>query len=256
MILAQLEEWLELPMQILGFIWLGLLVLELTKGLSRPLAIASTAIWVAFLIDFAIRLTLAPDRRQYLRHNWLTALSLVVPALRVLRVARAFRVLNAARAVRGLRLVKVVGSINRSMNALRRSMRRRGFGYVAALTLLVLLAGSAGMYALERDAAGGGIGNYGSALWWTAMILTTMGSSYWPITAAGRVLCVLLALYSFGVFGYVTASLATFFVGRDAHASDGEIAGASDFDKLRTEIAALTREVHALGRRGAVGPPT
>ena len=70
------------------------------------------------------------------------------------------------------------------------------------------------------------------------------------------VLCVLLALYAFGVFGYVTASLATFFVGRDADASDGEIAGTSDLENLRIEISALTREVHALSRRDVAGPPS
>jgi len=39
------------------------------------------------------------------------------------------------------------------------------------------------------------------------MIITTLGSAYWPETAEGRMLCVLLALYSFTVFGYVTAAL-------------------------------------------------
>ncbi len=40
------------------------------------------------------------------------------------------------------------------------------------------------------------------------MIMTTMGS--WPQTPEGRVLCLLLAVYAFAVFGYVTAMLAAF----------------------------------------------
>jgi hypothetical protein len=28
--------------------------------------------------------------------------------------------------------------------------------------------------------------SYGDALWWTATIITTLGSQYWPATAAGR----------------------------------------------------------------------
>jgi voltage-gated potassium channel len=35
------------------------------------------------------------------------------------------------------------------MKALAATMERRGFGYVAAFTLLVTLAGAAGMYAFE-----------------------------------------------------------------------------------------------------------
>lgn len=45
---------------------------------------------------------------------------------------------------------------------------------------------------------------------WTAMIMTTMGSAYWPQTVEGRVLCVRPATYSFAMFGYVTATVSTF----------------------------------------------
>ena len=246
-VLAQLEDWLETPMQMLGFVWLGLLIVELTRGLSPAMAGVSTGIWVAFILDFVLRLSLAPAKATYLRRNWLTALSLLVPALRVLRIARAVRVVGAARAARGFRLVKVVGSVNRSMGALRRSMSRRRLGYVVALTVLVTLAGAAGMLSFEREAPGGGWpGDYGTALWWTAMIMTTMGSEYWPRTAEGRVLCVMLALYAFAIFGYVTASLATYFVGRDAEAKDASIPGVAAIEGLRSEVAALSAEVRAL----------
>jgi len=256
-VLSQLEGWLERPMQLLGFVWLGLLILELTRGLSPPLVAASTVIWVLFIADFALRLALAPDRGHYLRRNWLTVLSLIVPALRVLRVARAFRVLRLARAGRGIRLVKVVGSINRTMHALRRGMERRGLGYIVLLTLVVALAGAAGMYAFERDVPGGSLGDYPTALWWTAMIMTTMGSDYWPVTTEGRVLCGLLAIYAFTVFGYVTASLASFFIGRDAEDAGTAIADAAGLRALRADIAALRLEVRALRTPGEpLGPDT
>ena len=88
-LLTELEDWLEVPMQVLGFIWLGLLVLDLTKGLNGLLAALSTLIWIIFIADFAIRLAIAPDKRRFFKRNWLGALSLLVPALRVLRVPRA-----------------------------------------------------------------------------------------------------------------------------------------------------------------------
>lgn len=199
-------------MATLGLVWLALLVVELVWGLSPLLQALGTAIWIAFLLDFAFRLVLAPRKLAFLTHNWLAAISLFVPALRFLRFARLARLLRATRTVRGLRLLRVVSAANRGMRALGASMGRRGFGYVAALSVVVTLAGAAGMYAFERDLpGGGGIENFGDAVWWTAMIMTTLGSDYWPQSAEGRVLCVLLALYAFAVFGYVTASLATFF---------------------------------------------
>ena len=249
--LAGLEAWLERPMQVLGFVWLGLLVLELTLGLSPLLTTATTIIWVIFIIDFGIRLALAPDRSDYLRTNWLSVLSLLVPALRVFRIARAVRMLRVARATRGVRLVRVVGSLNRGMRALGRTMERRGLGYAVALTILVTLGGAAGMYAFESELPDGrGLDSYPSALWWTAMIMTTLGSDYWPQTPEGRVLCVLLALYAFGVFGYLTASLASFFIGRDAEREDAEIAGAAAIAALRNDIAALHEEVRGLRAAG------
>jgi len=47
----------------------------------------------------------------------------------------------------------------------------------------------------------------------------------------GRILCFLLSLYGFAVLGYVTATLATFFIGRDAENEEAELAGAKSTDQ-------------------------
>jgi voltage-gated potassium channel len=243
-VLHQLEEWLETPMVVLGFVWLVLLVVELTRGLTAYLETVGTAIWIVFVLDFLLRFTLAPRKLAYLKHNVLTLVALVLPAFRVLRAARLFRVL------RGLRLVRVITSLNRGMRALGRAMGRRGFGYVVALTSLVTVAGSAGIYAFERGAVpDGGIQDVGDAVWWTSMLMTTMGSEYWPQTPEGRILGFVLSLYAFAVFGYVTATLASFFVGRDAENAEAEVAGEVSLRALREEIAALREEVRTLGGR-------
>ena len=241
-LLHRLESWLEGPMVTLAFVWLALLVVELVWGSSRWFETLGLTIWIVFILHFALELTLAPRKLAYLRTHWLTALSLLVPALRAVRIVRGLRVLRLARAARGLRLLRVISSLNRGMSALGDSLSRRGFSYVMALTLLVTVAGAAGMYAFEAPPAGG-LSSYGEALWWTAMIMTTMGSSYWPQTAEGRVLCVFLSLYAFGVFGYVTATLATFFVGRDAETNDAGRGNAQAIADLHAEVSALRAEL-------------
>ena len=250
-LLTRLEEWLEMPLLVLGFVWLALLVYELTWNLSPALEILGTVIWIIFIVDFALKFLLAPDKTDYLKANWLTALSLLVPALRVFRIFRVFRVLRAARAVRGVRLFRVLTSLNRGMKSLGASFNRRGFGYVVALSVIVVFAGAAGMLAFENETPDG-IKTYGDALWWTAMMITTIGSEYFPKTAEGRVLCFILALYGFAVFGYVTATLATFFVGSDAENKDSEIVGAEDVKALQTEIAALRGEIKNLSAKFTV----
>ena len=247
-LLQRLEDWLETPMLILAFVWLALLVGELILGENLAFEVIGTVIWIIFILHFAVEFTLAPRKAAYLRSNWLTALSLLVPALRILRIFRVVGLLRLARVGRGLRLFRVVSSLNRGMRALRATLERRGFGYVILLTILVVFAGAAGMYAFENEVPGG-FDNYGEALWWTAMVMTTMGSEYWPQSLEGRVLCYLLALYAFAIFGYVTATLATFFVGRDAESTEAELAGAEELAALRQELRALREEIRTLSMR-------
>jgi voltage-gated potassium channel len=239
-----------MPMLVLAFIWLALLVVEIVWGLSPLLEAASYIIWIVFILDFGLELWLAPRKLDYLKQNWLSGIALLAPALRVFRIVNLLRLTRLSRiggVTRGLRLLRVLSSVNRGMHALGASMSRRGFGYVVLLTLIVTLAGAAGMYGFENSNAGGrSLTSYSDALWWTAMIMTTMGSEYWPQTAEGRVLCFFLALYSFAVFGYVTATLATFFIGRDAENEDAELAGAASIAALQAQIAALRDDIRGL----------
>lgn len=247
-ILQQLEDWLEIPMLLLGFVWLALFIVELIWGLSPFLEAVSISIWITFILDFALKFAIAPHKGTYLRQSWLTAVSLLLPALRVFRVVYVVRVLRSVRAARGLQLLRVMTRTNRGMRALAASVRRRGFGYVVGLTLIVVLVGAAGMYAFENEVPGG-LESYSSALWWTAMTVTTMGSDYFPQTPEGRILCFLLALYAFAVFGYVTATIATFFVGRDADNEQAEIAGSKSIEMLYLEIKALREEIRSLSNQ-------
>ena len=248
-LLRKIEDGLELPLLILGVIWLGILAAELIWNVENLwMEVATWTIWVVFVVDFLIRLVLAPDKIKYLKNNWLNIISLVVPALRVFRFARVFRVIRAARAARGFRLVRLLSSLNRGMSALGGVMGRRGFGYVLALTLIVTFAGAAGMLAFEDRTPGGGMDSYGAALWWTAMLMTTYGAGYEPQTIEGRVLAFVLALYAFTVFGYVTATLATFFIGRDAQNPEAELPSAEMIGELREEIRALRAEMRELNK--------
>ena len=246
-ILQQLEDWLEAPMLVLAFGWLALFIMELIWGLNPLLEVVSTTIWIIFIADFLAKLAVAPRKISYIKSHWLTAFSLLLPALRTFRFIRVLRAFKTARAVRSFQLLRVMTRTNRGMRALAASVSRRGFGYVVGLTMIITLVGAAGMYAFEKDVAeSSGLNNYGTALWWTAMLMMTMGSEYWPKTPEGRILCLVLALYAFAVFGYVTATIATFFIGRDAEDDGAELAGATSIAALQTEMAALRAEIQQL----------
>lgn len=69
-VLQQWEDWVETPMLVLSFAWLGLFIVELVWGLNPLLEAIGTTIWIAFILDFAIKFLLSPGK-SYLKHNWL-----------------------------------------------------------------------------------------------------------------------------------------------------------------------------------------
>jgi voltage-gated potassium channel len=244
-LLSNVTRFTDKIMTALAFVWLALMIWEFTHELNGPLAVLTYGIWGLFALDFLLKLAIAPKKVAYLRKNWLTAVALVLPAFRTLRVLRA------ARALRALRLARIITSLNRGMGAIGKAMKRHGVGYVIALTILVTFAGAAGMYQFERVdelrgqgyaaavAGGAGFASYSDALWWTTMIMTTLGSQYWPVTSEGRLLCLLLALYGLSVFGYITATIASLFVRQDRIET-----GVVPVDAKR--LAAIENELKAL----------
>lgn len=236
----RLEAALELPMLVLAVVWLALLVVEFVWTLTPFLDALFYAVWIAFILEYAVRFVLAPHKGAFVRRTWLTLLSLPIPVLRFLVAAQAIRLVSVAR---GVRLARVVTSANRGMKTLALNLGRRRLAYVLGTTAVVMLTGAAGMYAFERVDEGGGLRDFGHALWWTAMIMTTIGTDYWPVTGAGRLLSLLLSIYAIGVFGYITATLATFFIELDAGSEAGELASGKRLEALRQEIAALREEL-------------
>lgn len=219
-LLEQVDAALDGVMVLLSAAWIGLLVVEFAGGgLPASLEVAVWAIWLLFVLDFLLEFTIAPVKTAYLRTHWLTVVSLVLPAFRVLRVASAFRVLRVGRVVRGVGLLRVVTSVNRGLASLRETAARRGVGYVVAATALVMVVGAAGMSFFEApgtrtDGGTSSIGDFGEAFWWTAYAMTT-GAPTTPETGEGKVLGWVLSLFGLGVFGYLTATLASHFIERD-----------------------------------------
>lgn len=263
-LLAHVVEVTEGPLIALAFLWLALLVLDLTYGLTGILLALHYIIWGVFILEFLLRFAIAPRKWEFLRSNCLTLLSLALPALRVLRVfvfLRYLRFLRLARAARSVSLVRIITSVNRSMRATRGMLGRRRIAYVLTVTTIVIVAGAAGMATFENPAAlreagvepgpGEGIASFGEGLWWTTMIITSLGSQYWPRTTEGRILCVLLALYGFAVFGFITATISSILVGRDRAAEEKRHAAAP----VEAQLADLRRQMDRLEAALAVRMP-
>ncbi len=244
-LLVTLDQLLQTPMVILSFIMLALFLVELTVSMSpawlRVVSLSEWFIWVIYVIEFAVKLALAPDRATFLRHNWFTALAVVLPVLRV------FQVVRAARAVRSFGALRVLAVGNRSIRKLGAILDRRHLQYVGAVVVVVWALGAAGLYFLEASVRGANITTFGDALWWSAGTLTTVGTELYPITAEGRVLAVVEMVFGVSAFGYVAGALASAFVHIDrSNTEEDRAAAASETGECSPE---LINEIEALQER-------
>jgi len=240
-LLAHVQAILEPALIVLGLIFLGLLLLDygvvaLGSRSQQWVGQALQVIWGIFLLDFLVRLAIAPAKGAFLRQNWLTVLSLVLPFLRPLRIFRA------ARALRSLSLARFLGGINRGMRVLRQVTHGRQVAFVGTLTVVVVLAGAVGVLFFDRGVEGAPIQTFGDALWWSAAMVTTINNEQYVVSPEARVLAILQRIYALSVFGYITASIASYLVGNTTRAADPTL------EVLREEIVALRKDL-------AVDPP-
>jgi len=189
---------LDAPMAALGLIFL-LVVLGQTlasgAALQGALAVAGWLLWAVFVAEFVLRLYVSADRTVFWRRNWWQVLFLVVPFLRFLRLVAVLRVARAGR---------VLSSAVRSSRSAGRLATNR-LSWLAAVTVIVVLTTSQLLYALD------GYASYGEALH-AAALATITGEPLGRAAALPRVLDVVLAVYSVGVFATLAGALGAFFL--------------------------------------------
>lgn len=111
--LYRLEAWLEAPMFLLALVWLWLFITELSHGLSVAQQRWGTIIWLLFILEYLLKLSVAPHKLRYIRKNTLTLIALAIPAFRAVRLLRALRLLRTARVVSTTRFVRALTSTRR-----------------------------------------------------------------------------------------------------------------------------------------------
>lgn len=236
-----MDHAFQIPMLILGIIWIFLLILELLKKSNPLFEKLSIAIWIIFILDFFIKFIIAPSKKKFIKYNILTILSLFVPAVRIFVVFRLVKLFNLTR---GIIVLKLVSGMNRGMNTLAHTFEKRAFGFLAFLTVIVWLVSAAGMYEFEKK-SDPGIPDYTNAVWVTAMFMSTVGADTWPKTMEGKFLCLFLSVYGFTVFGYVTATFASSFFEEDNTPKDK-----AQFEELKKEIQELKDLIKGSNKNG------
>lgn len=129
----RIDRLFHRPMIILALLVLPLLAIEFFVNPVRPSLAwwlwisAMTVIWLAFLIEFMIKIAIAECRIEYCKRNWLDVIIILMPALRLLRIATLAKTTRAftLRGV-GMKFARYVFTLVIGLEASDRLLRRLG----------------------------------------------------------------------------------------------------------------------------------
>jgi voltage-gated potassium channel len=155
-------------------------------------------VWAAFAVDYVRRLTLADDRTDFISQHKVDLLMVLVPMLRMLRVALLLR-----KSLRTISTDRIAGSL---------------FTIVA----LVVLTAAVLQWNIERQTPGANIQTFGESLWWAVVTTTTVGyGDFYPVNATGRIVGAILMIVGIGLIGTVSATVANWFLSRKVEPASG-----------------------------------
>lgn len=194
------ERYSTIPLALLALVYLGLYAVEVLGDQSQvilfDLILVSDIIWGIFIVDFVARLLLHDNKKAFLKKNIIELIGLLLPFF------RAFRM---------FRVVIAIGFLTRAA----KSLQGRINIYIGLILPMLIFTCSLGVYEAEHRALGANITNYGDALWWAFVTITTIGyGDYFPVTFEGRTIAVLLMLSGLALVSVITVSFASWFLDR------------------------------------------
>jgi voltage-gated potassium channel len=203
--LGETLESLDLTWMILGFAYLGIysyqVIAEPTQAVYQTLENVNTVIYSVFALDLVLRAVVLGKKLftiggfiLFWKKNWLSILAVVLPAFRSLRV---------------LRVVLVMRAFEPYLHT-----RSHKLAVITLITMPLLMFTSAvAAYEAERYVEGSNITNFGDAIWWSLVSITTVGyGDFFPVTFQGRIISSLLLIVGIGLFSSLTALLAAWVI--------------------------------------------
>ena len=218
-LLKKLERATEIPLMLLSLLMIPLLVgpflWHMSDGEETTFFIIDIFIWLLFAVDMGVKVTISTNRVGYLKSHWLELIAVVVPWFRPLRVVRLI-----AFAVKGYKGITRAG--------------KPDFLLVYAVGLVMIASTLVTTFEQGQSSV---LESYSESLWWSIVTITTVGyGDMVPASQIGRIVAVFLMLGGIGIFGAITANLASMF-------STSEDPNTELIEDLAREIKELRSEI-------------
>jgi voltage-gated potassium channel len=179
-------------------------------------------IWVFFAFDYFARLSIADDKRLFVRKNLLDLAAVALPFLPLLRAIRALAAVTVlSRRNRGSRSQQVTTS-------------------VVTLAFATWFVAGLAVTEAERHVDGANIQDVGDGWWWAITTMATVGyGDTYPVSPQGRIVGMSLMIMGVALLGTITASIASNFNMTNNEDLADEKSSASDLDALKKRITEL-----------------
>jgi voltage-gated potassium channel len=179
-------------------------------------------IWVFFAFDYFARLSIADDKRLFVRKNLLDLAAVALPFLPLLRAIRALAAVTVlSRRNRGSRSQQVTTS-------------------VVTLAFATWFVAGLAVTEAERHVDGANIQGVGDGWWWAITTMATVGyGDTYPVSTQGRIVGMALMIMGVALLGTITASIASNFNATDSKDSSAGTSSVSEVDDLKKRVAEL-----------------
>lgn len=206
------------------------LIIKLPGPIINLLDTFDFIICVVFLFDFFYRFINSSNKLQFLKWGWVDLISSIptIDFLRWGRLLRAFRI---------IRLLRAFKSTKTLVSFIFQNRAKCSFAAAATITFLLVIFSSIAILTFE-DKQFSHIKSPIDALWWSFSTISTTGSGdAYPVTSAGKLLSVILAICGVGLFGTFTAYVARFFIEPSQKQENNEI------KELKNQLSILSSKL-------------
>jgi voltage-gated potassium channel len=190
-------------------------------------------ICIIFQFDFFYRFAKSKNKLGFLKWGWIDFIS-SIPTVDFLRWGRFVRIFRILRLLRAFKSTKTIIFF---------IFKNRAKGYLASAALIsffLVIFSSIAILTFEQSPSAH-IKTPVDAMWWSFSTISSTGSGdAYPVSTAGKILGITLAICGIGLFGTLTAFIAKHFISPSNEKEENEIA------ELRKDIKVLHTKLDLL----------